>query len=111
MSPYSNQSDLPTDTYSMTPSTSSTPQSDANTSRKKVLGIAAATMLLGGAAWAVVQGSKKLTENQKDELEVTQEGSPENSNVQLPENVDVAEKVTDNMSYEQAFAEAREEVG
>lgn len=111
MSPYSNQSDLPTDTYSMTPLTSSTPQSDANTSRKKVLGIAAATMLLGGAAWAVVQKTKEQGKEQGTSSTVEPGTSDIPSTVILPEKVDVAGKVTDNMTFEQAFTAARDEVG
>src|SRR5947208_357917 len=110
MSQLSNQSDLLTDTYSMTPSTSSTPQSDANTSQKKVLGIAAATMLLGGAAWAV---SHKIKEQGKEHGTSSVESGTANtaSTVVLPDDVDVAGKVTDGMSFEQAFTEARQEVG
>lgn len=110
MSPYSNQSDLPTDTYSMTPSTSSTPQSGANASQKKVLGIAAATMLLGGAAWAVVQKTKgqKPAEDVAVSESDTQSTTPV---IVLPEEVDIAGKVTDSMTFEQAFTAARDEVG
>ncbi|GAB3769818.1 hypothetical protein GCM10028818_06600 [Spirosoma horti] len=110
MSQLANQSDLLTDTYSMTPSTSSSSKSDANTSQKKVLGIAAATMLLGGAAWAV---SHKIKEQGKEHGDSSTESdtSTTTSTVVLPDDVDVAGKVTDNMTFEQAFTAARQEVG
>lgn len=94
----------------MTPSTSSTPQSEANTSQKKVLGIAAATMLLGGAAWAV---SHKIKEQGKEHgtSPAGSDTSSTTSTVVLPDDVDVAGKVTDGMSFEQAFTTARQEVG
>ena len=108
MSQYSNQSDLPTDTYSMTPSTSSTTKSGTNANQKKILGISAATMLLGGAAWAVIDKTKQLKDPQ--EPPVGGEETPVTPHIQIPQDVDVAEKVTDSMSFEQAFATARQEV-
>ncbi|GAB3805243.1 hypothetical protein GCM10028819_38150 [Spirosoma humi] len=106
MSQLSNQSDLPTDTYSMTPSTSSTTKSGATATQKKTLGIAAATMLLGGAAWAVIDNTKK-----SQEPPVDTEETPAASGTQIPDDIDVAGKVTDGMSFEQAFTAARQEVG
>jgi len=111
MSQFSNQSDLPTDTYSMTPASSSAPKTGASANPKKISGIAAATLLLGGAAWAVIDRTKKLPEIQTGEQEGGQDDFPQSSIVQIPEDINVAGKVTDNMSYEQAFATAREEVG
>lgn len=110
MSPFSNQSDLPTDTYSMTPASSSAPKTGANANPKKVSAIAAATLMLGGAAWAVIDKSKSFAGAQESPIDEAQE-TVETIGVQIPEDINVADKVTDNMSYEQAFATAREEVG
>lgn len=110
MSQFSSQSDLPTDTYSMTPANSSAPQSGASANPKKVSGIAAATLLLGGAAWFVIDKSKTLGGAQGIPTD-GQQGVIETIGVQIPEDIKVAGKVTDSMPYEQAFATARQEVG
>ncbi|AKD56150.1 hypothetical protein [Spirosoma radiotolerans] len=109
MSQLANQSDLPTDTYSMIPSTPSLSKSGINASQKKVLGISAATMLLGGAAWAVAQRTKEY--GKVTDTPTAEPGTPDSPTVELPDDVDVAGKVTDNMSFEQAFTTARQEVG
>jgi hypothetical protein len=109
MTTVSNQSELQTDTYAMPrPSTSVSP--GLNADKKKMLGISAAALLLGGAAWAVVHtpipkpGATESTNNNSD-------GSPQSPSVALPSDIDVAGKVLDTMPFDEAFKAAREEVG
>lgn len=109
MTTISNQSELQTDTYAMPrPSTSVSP--GLNADKKKMLGISAAALLLGGAAWAVVHtpipkpGATESTNNNSD-------GSPQSPSVALPSDVDVAGKVLDTMPFDEAFKTARDEVG
>ena len=72
--------------------------------QKKALGISAATLLLGGTAWALLQRSWPRT--------WTWPGiEPGPATGVLPKDIDVAGKVTDNMSFKEAFAAARKEVG
>ena len=106
MSQLSNQTDLQTDTYSMTPLTTSSAKPGLNPNQKKILGISAATVLLGGAI-GLVLGRTKDPETGMPTTSPT-EG---NTVTDLPEKVDVAGKVTDSMSFEQAFSAARDEVG
>ncbi|GAB3704148.1 hypothetical protein GCM10027592_35170 [Spirosoma flavus] len=133
----SSQTDLPTDAIPMIPRRPPAP-SDAETDRKKALGIAAATLLLGGASWAV---SQKITERTRkgpqepvsstavetatgfgdDTTSVDKANSATNvtvrafpelgSKTMLPNDLDVAGKVTDTMTFGEAFKAAREEVG
>ena len=108
MAQFSDQTDLQTDTYPLAQST--TPAKiGLNTVQKKRLGISAAAMLLGGAAWAVVQKIKE----QGTEFGTPGEtpSVPNEPIIQLPRELDVAGKVTDTMSFEEAFAAARSEVG
>ncbi len=107
MSQHSEQTDLQTDTHSMIPSTTSPAKSGINANQKKVLGISAATLLLGGAAWAIA------TKDPKGTPEGTPgPGDPDSpATVTPPTDIDVAGKVTDGMSFEQAFEAARDEVG
>ena len=109
MAQLTNQTDLHTDAYSMTPRTTSTPKSGL-TNQKKILGISAATVLLGGAALAI---SRKITEHgaTPGPGAVTDSTEPNQPPITPPTDIDVAGKVTDSMSFEQAFGAARDEVG
>ncbi|GAB3902409.1 hypothetical protein GCM10028803_29050 [Larkinella knui] len=75
-----------------------------------MVGITAAAMLLGGAAWAVKQ---KIDAHETGPGSSNDEAAiPTNSPVtELPADIDVAGKVTDRMSFDEAFAAARQEVG
>lgn len=75
--------------------------------QKKMLGISAAVLLLGGTAWAI---SQRPPENPDISDPAKTPADPETP-TPLPPDVDVAGKVTDSMSFEQAFTAAREEVG
>ncbi len=100
------QTDLHTDSYSMTPSTTPA-KSGLNANQKKMLGISVAAMLLGGAAWAVVHKPHGGTATTPGDDSIT----PGLTTTQLPADIDVAGKVNDTMSFEQAFEAARDEVG
>ncbi|WP_338874425.1 hypothetical protein WBJ53_02285 [Spirosoma sp. SC4-14] len=97
-----------TDPFAM-PRPSATPTSGLDKNQKKMLGISAAALLLGGSAWAIVQKTKNLPNNPADPNEAPTGGSE--SSILLPDDIDVAGKVTDKMSFEQAFEAARKEVG
>ncbi|GAB2517717.1 hypothetical protein [Spirosoma aerophilum] len=101
MSQLSEQTDVQTDTYSM----ASSPKTGPNPTQKKILGISAATLLLGGAAWAITQDKSSPGST------IPSNGLPKTGTTQLPEDVDVAQKVTETMTFEQAFEAARTEVG
>ena len=73
--------------------------------QKKTAGIAAAALLLGGAAWAVTRTAPTGPEGEPIPVE------PNAPKINPPDDIDVAGKVTDTMSFEQAFGAAREEVG
>jgi hypothetical protein len=107
MAQLSNPSNLSTDVFpTARPAVSVKPGLHDN--QKKLLGISAATLLLGGASWTIAQ---KISER-KDS---TPDNEPDNPDLALktplPDDIDVAGKVTDSMSFEQAFAAARDEVG
>lgn len=105
MSYVSDSTDLPTDAYAMSTPTSTAARPGLGASQKKMLGISAAALLLGGTAWAITQ---RNSENPA----VTSPNEPTtNLETVLPPDIDVAGKVTDGMSFEQAFTAAREEVG
>lgn len=108
MSPRPSQTDLSTDAYLMNQPSTSSAKSGLNINPKKALGISAATLLLGGGAWAI---SHKISErnNSTASTETVTPDSPDG--IALPDDIDVAGKVTDSMSFEQAFAAARDEVG
>lgn len=111
MSQLPNQTDLPTDAFSMKTPASTTTKSGLGPDQKKTLGIAAAALLLGGTAWAI---SKEIVNRSGPTgPDGTGPDTPENntSAVTLRDDIDVAGKVTDTMSFEQAFGAAREEVG
>jgi len=74
-----------------------------------MLGISAAALLLGGSAWAIVQKTKDLS-SKTSETESAPAGGSE-APLMLPSDIDVAGKVTDTMSFQQAFDTARKEVG
>ena len=103
----SNQAGLSTDAYSATPSTAA-PKTGLTINQKKMGAIAAATVLLGGAAWAFAGKGRTV---------IPPIGSPtadettQPTATTLPDDVDVAGKVTDGMSFKQAFGAARDEVG
>ncbi|MCK8491689.1 hypothetical protein M0L20_07470 [Spirosoma sp. RP8] len=101
MTQFSDKTDLQTDAYPMPqPSTSAKPGLDDK--QKKILGISAAAILLGGAAWAITKNPGTETPSEpQDQAEIST----------LPEDIDVAGKVTDSMSFNQAFETARDEVG
>jgi len=109
MSQLTPATDLPTDLYPMTPTP--TPSSaNPSVNRKRMLGISAAALLLTGGGILIANGGGgepgPTPENPHDEP------APEaTAAVSLPENIDVAGKVTDTMSFDQAFAAARDEVG
>ncbi|QDK78878.1 hypothetical protein EXU85_09775 [Spirosoma sp. KCTC 42546] len=106
MSTPSDQTDLQTDSYSMASSASIPTKSGLNT--KKMLGISAATLLLGGSAWAI---SHKIAERKATPADPASDPTSGQTTVPLPEDVDVAGKTTDDMSFAQAFETARAEVG
>ena len=104
MAQFSDQTDLHTDMHPSTPpKNSAKPATDLAKDQKKGMGISAAALLLGGAAWSMwppkESGPKELADFQ---LPI-----PEN----LPEDIEVAKTVTNAMSLDQAHAAAREEVG
>ena len=84
-------------------------KSGPNVNPKKMLSISAATLLLGGTAWAISKKIIDRTHPVPGETGPSASGSAEGS--ALPEDIDVAGKVTDSMSFGQAFETAREEAG
>ncbi len=95
-----------TDAYAM--STPPVSNVEGNINRKKTLGISAAALLLGGTAWAISQQIVKRNDPAGRESAAEESVAVAGS---LPDDIDVAGKVSDNMSFEQAFAAARDEVG
>ncbi len=78
--------------------------------QKKMLGISVATLLLGGAAWAVAKNIPQTdppTLNEPNPLPTP----PLTPTSTLPADIDVAGKVTDTMPFGVAFEAARNEVG
>lgn len=109
MAQFSNSADLPTDAYPAT--SSATPIAngpDLNQNKKKAAGVAAAALLLGGSAWSVKQDR---SDGLRDNESIIDPGAIDEPTLELPREIDVAGKVTDAMSFDQAFAAAREEVG
>lgn len=110
MTQLSNQAGLSTDAYSVTPSTAM-PKAGPTINQKKMGAIAAATVLLGGAVGLVLARSKEGEESvprTDGDPSTVNENQPTST---LPHDIDVAGKVTDSMSFEQAFSAARDEVG
>ena len=109
MNQFSNQAAPATDAYSATTQTSAS-RAGISANQKKMGAIAAATLLLGGAAAMVVGKTKdRLISGTPGGEPLTEGDTP--SPVPMPKDVDVAGKVTDGMSFEQAFGAARDEVG
>ncbi|RRB04417.1 hypothetical protein [Larkinella rosea] len=108
MAQFSEQTDQQTDLFPLTQA-KKTGKSGLDTNQKKVLGITAAAMLLGGAAWAVAQ----KIENRKTGGTASSDepSTPTSPSIDLPVDIDVAGKVTDDMPFDQAFTTARAEVG
>ncbi len=112
MAQLSNQTDLMTDTHPTTSPAASSRAAGLSANQKKMLGISAATVLLGGVAGVLFATSKNPPSPVENPLPM--DGSTPIDNAQpvtLPPNIDVAGKITDSMSFEQAFGEARQEVG
>ncbi len=104
--------DPPTDSYAAArPAAKLTTGLAAN--QKKIMGITAATLLLGGGVGLLLARPKGSgpsgTESGADGPATTNEVLQPTTS--LPADVDVAGKVTDTMSFEQAFEAARDEVG
>lgn len=110
MTQLSNQAGLSTDAYSATPSTA-TPKTGITPNQKKLGAIAAATVLLGGATAMVVSKTRDIGTAKPDSNGDSSSENATQTTGQLPTDIDVAGKVTDSMSFEQAFGAAREEVG
>lgn len=108
MSQLTTQTDLKTDAFSIPRSPMNSNRINSGTDRKKLLGISAATLLLGGSAWAI---SRKITEHNPKTPEQVLTTESTSTSASLPADIDVAGKTTDDMSFEQAFKAAREEVG
>ena len=109
MAQLSNQTGLSTDAYSTTPPTAS-PKMGLTANPKRMGAIAAATVLLGGAVGLVLARPKDDSpEPGPGESKPT--GDATQPVADLPSDIDVAGKVTDSMSFEQAFSAARDEVG
>ncbi len=111
MTQLSNRAGLPTDTYSAQPSTT-TPRPGITASRQKMGAIAAATVLLGGAVGLVLaRPGKAAGDSAMGTAEKPVTGVENQPGISPPADIDVAGKVTDGMSFEQAFGAARNEVG
>ena len=110
MTQFSNQTDPSTDAYSTTSSTAAS-KIGISANQKKLLGISAATVLLGGAVGLVLARPKdgESPEPEPDENSSSVTGNQLTGTI--PTDIDVAGKVTDSMSFEQAFGAARDEVG
>ncbi|MGA0559281.1 hypothetical protein ACO2Q8_21660 [Larkinella sp. VNQ87] len=109
MAHVTDQTESHTDAFPLAPPTRpAKPTSDMD--QKKVLGVSAAALLLGGAAWAVAQKIQTTT-GEKDSDGESGVGIGEPFSVELPADIEVARNVTDEMSFDKAFAAARGEVG
>ena len=110
MNQFSNQAAPSTDAYPATPTTASR-TTGISANQKKMGAIAAATLLLGGVTAIVVGKTKDRLTTTTPGGEIPADDAQSVSSTTLPEDVDVAGKVTDDMSFEQAFGAARDEVG
>lgn len=88
-------------------------KSGLSTNQKKLLAISSATLLMGGAAWAITRGPGLHTSTPSAPApgESTTDVASLDKPVALPTDIDVAGKVVDAMSFDQAFETARKEVG
>ncbi|RYC71018.1 hypothetical protein [Spirosoma sordidisoli] len=116
MSQLSTPIDLQTDVYPSTPAPATptpavvtTPTSRPD--RKKLAGISAAALLLGGASWVVSRAILAKQNSQEPSVGGNPPGTDVPSSIELPAELDVAGTVTDAMPFEQAFEVARQEVG
>ena len=103
MTQRSNPPSLPTDTYAATPATSPA-RPGLSINQKRILGISAATVLLGGAVGLAV--SKPPVPDPSPTG-----GNSSSGTGHIPKDIDVAGKVSDSMSFDHAFSAARDEVG
>ncbi|WP_077923154.1 hypothetical protein [Spirosoma sp. 209] len=116
MSQLSTPIDLQTDVYPSTPAPATptpavvtTPTSRPD--RKKLAGISAAALLLGGASWVVSRAILDKQDNPEPRVNGDSSDTGVPSSIELPAELDVAGTVTDAMPFEQAFEVARQEVG
>ncbi|MBC3787340.1 hypothetical protein [Spirosoma utsteinense] len=91
--------------------TPSSPKPALITNKKKMLGISAATVLLGGAVGLAIANNVGEGEETLPSGTANLPSPTEIETGRLPQDIDVAGKVTDDMSFEQAFKAARDEVG
>ncbi len=110
------QSELLTDAFPVKPRAAAAAKSLLDGNQKKALGISAAALLLGGGAMMTCQNPPEedpLTKHQPPVVQVPSKEVPTAATptVTPPNDIDVAGKVTSDMSFTQAFATAREEVG
>ena len=109
MTQRSNPTSLPTDTYATTPAASPT-RPGLSINQKRILGISAAAVLLGGAM-GLVLGGDKGTKPGSGAAPSPTDGTSSTGTAHLPDDIDVAGKVSDSMSFDHAFSTARDEVG
>ncbi|GAB3920761.1 hypothetical protein [Larkinella terrae] len=108
MAHFSEQADQQQDLFPLVQS-KRTGNGGLNTNQRKLLGISAAAMLLGGAAWSLAQKiENRKTGDSKTPDDISTPFSPSE---EWPDDIDVAGKVTDEMSFDEAFGAARSEVG
>lgn len=106
----SDLTDLQTDAYPSTQTKAPVKAGeDIKQNQKKMLGISAAALLLGGSAWALKQDTTGRPGNNNGPA--TRTDDLNEPTIELLREIDVAGKVTDEMSFDQAFAAARQEVG
>ncbi|MFD1145446.1 hypothetical protein ACFQ4C_30245 [Larkinella insperata] len=103
----SDQTDLQTDAYPLAQTTGSEKRDSLN--KKKILAISAAAMLLGGGAYTVAHQIQKRTG--EPGIDIEEPSAVNEPTLDLPVEIDVAGKVSDTQSFDQAFTTAREEVG
>ena len=107
MAQFSDKTDLHTDAYpSALPQISTKPTMELTKDKKKMMAVSAAALLLGGAAWALKQRTDSASMDRPGP-----DAGPVAPKITLPADTDVAGKVIDSMSFDQAFAAARAEVG
>ncbi|MGV3556527.1 hypothetical protein [Larkinella arboricola] len=102
----SEQTDLHTDAYPLPQATDSAKRDSL--SKKKILAISAAAMLLGGGVYTVADEIQKQPNTETD---IERNNAASEPKLNLPVEINVAGKVADTQSFDQAFRSAREEVG